>query len=407
MRRTTLSCALIIGLVGCSAALGVGCGGDDNGSGGDTPDGSAKDAAHDSNGSTDSGKDTSTTQDAGTDSTTEQPDTGTDSGQDSSIPDSGHDSGLDAGQDSSIVDAGHDSSTVDAGQDSSTVDSGQDSSTVDSGQDSSTVDSGQDSSTVDSGQDSGTQDSGTTDAGTDADTDAGTTDAGTTDAGTDSGSADAGTDASDAGGSSFDNPVQIDVSSVLDVNTVATETLTTPSSLTAMDASNFDFMTQSKATQLSPGGLGLPDNAFFAAVANVHPNVQLRWSNANGPNSRVVKDGTAFTFPVPQAVYTEIQIFAVSTEGSTSVDVTVTYDDNSTNGGVTIAVADWFKAVNTGQFRIIEGLDRIQNGTTFVNAKTPGITGFNVTPGTSKAVKQVTITRQSGGYFVFYGATAW
>src|SRR5207249_3847343 len=67
MRRTTLSCALIIGLVGCSAALGVGCGGDDNNNpGGDTPDGSAKDAAHDSN-TVDTGKDTSTPEDAGTD----------------------------------------------------------------------------------------------------------------------------------------------------------------------------------------------------------------------------------------------------------------------------------------------------------------------------------------------------
>ena len=40
-------------------------------------------------------------------------------------------------------------------------------------------------------------------------------------------------------------------------------------------------------------------------------------------------------------------------------------------------------------------------------AKNPGITGFNVTVDTTKAVKQVTIARQSGGYFVFYGATAW
>jgi hypothetical protein len=278
---------------------------------------------------------------------------------------------------------------IGAGQGATPADTGTGTAATDSGG----IDTGIHDGAVDGSgpQDVAPRDGGVRDGGRDAGN------------GTDAGNGDA-SDAGDAG--IIANLVPFDVSSVLTADTVATTTLADAAALTFMDRTGNDLMTQAKADQLAGSATGLPDNALFPANGS-HPQVQLHWSNAsNGPNSRVVKDTTPFMFLVPQRVYAQIQIYAVSTEGSTTADVTVTYSDNTTNV-IVVTLADWFTPPAPGQFPLVTGLDRIQNGATLSNPGA-GIFGVNLYPDTSKAVKQVTITRAApGGFLVFYGAAGW
>lgn len=366
MRKTIFSCALLLGVSGACAVVGAGCS-DEAGSGTDSPDSSTgtTDASHDSS----TGHVDSSVPDAG------QTDSGSADADAGSPP---HDSGADTGSNDAASDGSANDAATDAGHDGAT-----------------------DSGSNDAGTDGATNDGGGQDAGTDGSS---------TDAGSDASPSDGGgADAADASGNAFDNPVQIDVTSVLTANTVVTTTPLNGFTLTSMDKTNYDFLTNSKAQQLSVTGAGLPDDASFGAVAGVHPKVKLHWSNTlNQLNSRVVMDSTPFTFAVPQANYSQVQIYGLSTEGSTTINVLVTYADNSTNGtGVTLAISDWFNDPSVDQFALIDNLDRIQGGTVLDAVKNPGIFGSNLNPDTTKAVKQITVTNKGTGYFVFYGAVAW
>jgi hypothetical protein len=219
-------------------------------------------------------------------------------------------------------------------------------------------------------------------------------------------------DAGEAGGG-FNNPVQIDVTSVFNADTVATTTLMDAGALTYMDTVMSDFPTMSRALQLSATGLGLPDTAFFATSGTIHPQVQLHWSDtSNALNSRVVPPVTPvvpFLFRVPPAAYSELQLFALSSGGTATVTVTVTYADNTTNGGVSVTVPDWVGGTPAaGEFALLGGggANRIHLGATLQPAKGQ-IYGINVRADATKSVTQVTLTSHGPGYFVFYGAIAY
>ena len=370
MRKTIFSCAFLLSVSAACAVASVGCSGDDS-----------TDEPGDSGSTTDAAKDTGTTHDATTD--TGKSDTG-----------SGVDSG--GGDDASNDTGTPDTSTPDTGTPDTGVDAAKDGSTDaahDTGTDTGTPDTGTDTGTPDTGTDTGTPDTGAPDAGTDA-----------SDASTDSGA-----DASDASAISFDNPVQIDVTTVLTANTVVTTTpLPTGVLLTSMDKTGWDFVTNAKAKQKDPTYVGLPDDATFPAVVGVHPFIKLHWNNAvDQLNSRVVQDATPFTFPVTPAVYSRLQVFGVSTEGATTINVVITYSDASTSTGVDLQIADWFNTPTSDQFTVISGMNRIDNGITWDTRMIPGIFGSNVTPDPTKSVASVTIKNTGSGYFVFYGAVGY
>jgi len=223
-------------------------------------------------------------------------------------------------------------------------------------------------------------------------------------------------------GPSFDNPVQIPVTAVLNVNTVVTSTPLNGFPLTPMDGTgagaNTDFGTKSKMAQLSATANGLPDDAFFPASGTTYPNTQLHWNNAvNQLNSRLVQVGdTSFAFDVPPATYHQIVLYATSAGGKTGINVVITYSDTTTSGTKFFTVADWFNGPSASEFTLIGSLDRITAGNTLDNRPNFEITGTNIGPDTSKVVQSVTITNVgdppgdpngSKGAYVFYGAVGY
>jgi len=193
-------------------------------------------------------------------------------------------------------------------------------------------------------------------------------------------------------------PAEFDLSSLLNADVVmnTTDPLTGPNSeKTAMDGSAYVLMTQSYASAESAGGSGLPDNGFFPANGE-HPAVQLYATNAgDAPNARFSgTDGDAYTIAVPERPYNQIQIYATSTEGSTTVTFTLNYDDGTTDTR-TVAIADWFTdPPNPGQSYLIDGLDRHSIGDGLTDpAHDPAIFVVNLNPDPSKALTSVDISK--------------
>ena len=174
-----------------------------------------------------------------------------------------------------------------------------------------------------------------------------------------------------------------------------------------MDASGFSLLTQSVATALGgSAGKGLPDDGFFPANT-AHPDVKLHFRNDDdGPNSRVLKAGESFSFAVPVASYQQVQLYALSTEGKSTVKVTLTYADATTEAR-SVTLGDWFDdPAPAGQFFLVDGLDRFGNSG-YVAAHDPAISGVNLAPNTLKKLVSVTVEGQGTGVVTFYGATAW
>ena len=210
---------------------------------------------------------------------------------------------------------------------------------------------------------------------------------------------------------SIDNPVQIDVKALLTADTVLNNGAAggLDPVQDAIDGTGYMMVTQSAANQLRPGSTnyGLPDNATFAKDAN-HPALHLTWDNADdGFNSRIVKTGDTFTIPVPPTTYTQFQVFTVSSEGSSSMQFTLNYDDG-TSDVKNVTFADWFNNAAAGTFYVIDGLDRVGAGNTYDAAHNPDLVGANLNPNVAKTLTSVVVKHlTSNGWFVFFGATAW
>ncbi|MCB9685877.1 MAG: thrombospondin type 3 repeat-containing protein [Alphaproteobacteria bacterium] len=205
-----------------------------------------------------------------------------------------------------------------------------------------------------------------------------------------------------------DAPCQgIDLSAVLIHDTVVNDGNGLDLTRDVMDASGFDFLTQSVATAAGAAlGQGLPDDGFFPADAQ-HPDLQLGWSNDDdGPNSRILRQGESLAFAVPPGSYTHLQLYALSTEGASTIQVVVTYDD-ATRDSQAITVRDWYDDVVTAnQYQLVNGLDRYGN-LGWTDANDPCLYAIELNPDPARLVVSVDVSQPSTDWFVFYGALAW
>jgi hypothetical protein len=142
--------------------------------------------------------------------------------------------------------------------------------------------------------------------------------------------------------------------------------------------------------------------------------VQLHFSDkSTAPNSVVLNrpapnDALSLQFAVPPADYTRLQIYGTSTNGGTTLSITLTYSDTSTVT-TTLTVPDWGSSSQASGpvFVFVGGLGRLgtqifEKNYTFV------IYGVNVTCNQNKLLTSVKLAVGGGSAaFTFYGATAW
>jgi hypothetical protein len=214
----------------------------------------------------------------------------------------------------------------------------------------------------------------------------------------------------------FDNPVQIDVTSILAIDTIATSatggtTVLPGGALTSMDGSGYDYYTANVATTNGIAG-GVPANGLFPANGTQNPVVQLHFSDSstaanslllNGPSPN---NGETFSFNVPAFGYTALQLYGTSTEGTSTLALTLTYSD-ATTSSASVTIPDWSTGSATAPvFVLVGSLGRLGSGT-FEQDYKFALYGANVTPSAGKSLASVTVAHSGTGRYVFYGATAW
>jgi hypothetical protein len=184
--------------------------------------------------------------------------------------------------------------------------------------------------------------------------------------------------------------------------------------LVAIDGEGNDYMTEAVAEANSDTGGGLPNDGFFAADSD-HPDVQLAFSDSssapnsfilNAPDTSILSVG----FPVVLTSYSTVQIYGTSTEGSSSLTVTLAYTDSSTDV-TSFTVPDWFQysSAVAPVFVVQSGLSRFSAGTPDDDSDTPALYGATAQANPAKTLVSVTISVAGGSNnrFVLYGATAY
>lgn len=231
-----------------------------------------------------------------------------------------------------------------------------------------------------------------------------------------------GDDASEDAGPTFANPLQVDVRSLFNSNTIVT-TADGGIPLFPMDGvsadDNNDFPTQSFMTQIGQSTtFGLPDEAVFPSTTPDVPNLKLWWTNDNNLNynSLVVSSasGMDYTFALPPQSYSQVQLYATGAAGASTLNYTLTYKDGQVPQSV--AIADWCTQSMpvAGQFTIAS-VYRIEDGTMLDSANPTlacHIFAINLNPDSGRILENVSFQDEvlgtgSTANFVFYGATAW
>ncbi len=172
------------------------------------------------------------------------------------------------------------------------------------------------------------------------------------------------------------------------------------------------FMTAAGATKLGkPTTTALPDDGHFPADMH-HPDVVLNFSNAapaTAPQTHFVPVSGTFKFAVPAAAYSKFFLFFNGADNGTTVKVTYTYSDATTevhNGMIPDYYADITPTAQNMIFNLAPDLAKYSN----MNAQTEmahhHITGIEMDPTTpTKTLTGVQVDRGPNGYLVFWGAT--
>jgi hypothetical protein len=236
--------------------------------------------------------------------------------------------------------------------------------------------------------------------------------------------------------SPFAGLVQIDVSSILTANTVAT-TQKPNSGAPIVWADGFfgqhDFATNAEITALMPGAgyVGLPDTGHFAGNGATIPPAQLAWNNSiNNDNSVLLQNpfadagvANSLTFAVPSARYQQLQIYVTATHGSAGVGsnlgVSVVYADKTSTAS-TVMVPAWDTNAATldagpAEHVLVSGVSAMDpTARTVSTGFTVSIFAIDLDPNPLKSLVRVTLVDRGGDptqyafeTVLFYGATGW
>ena len=195
--------------------------------------------------------------------------------------------------------------------------------------------------------------------------------------------------------------VQFDLSSLLNDDV---EIDSTGQSGDSIDGSNYAYMTASRAVALGYAGMGLPDNGLIPADGN-HAAIQLAAIEGHeGFNVNLMLAGNNYIVSVPNRPYTQVQLFAVSTEGTASMTFTLYYND-ATSDVRSMSVPDWIGgAPGPDEFYFVTGLARESN-TGGVQAENAKIFGLNLNPNPAKTLTAIQVSLPAGGQrFVLFAA---
>jgi MYXO-CTERM domain-containing protein len=213
---------------------------------------------------------------------------------------------------------------------------------------------------------------------------------------------------------SADQVVQIPVDALLNARAVTTLTagMVVPWTVGVDGGGNSDgYMTAAASKFLNqPATLKtLPDDGVFPADAR-HPEVVLHFSNdapATSQQTHYVRGAGNFSFAVPASTYSKLFVFATSSEGTSTLRVTMTYADTTTDVA-NIVVPDYYTVIPANDpviFNLASDLPKWTKTNTIAEMNHHNLTGLEIHPALSKVLNNVQIDKTAAGYFVFWGAT--
>lgn len=134
------------------------------------------------------------------------------------------------------------------------------------------------------------------------------------------------------------------------IDAVAENTTALATTGTAIDGSNFVLYSAFYGSLFSPAGVGLPNNGLISSGTSTYQMAPYTQNNllyllAGSADSLVL------TTPMPYAAFSLLNF---STEGSSTMSVTIRFTDNTTQAFTNVTVQDWFN----GTGAVITGFDR-------------------------------------------------
>jgi hypothetical protein len=159
----------------------------------------------------------------------------------------------------------------------------------------------------------------------------------------------------------------------------------------------------------APVANALPDDGRFPADTR-HPEVVLHFSNAAdaaSPQTHLVKPSVSFSFAMPAATYSKLFLFFNGAAGGTTVKVTLTYADATTEIQ-NATVPDYYADISPTDpviFNLATNLAKWSKTTTIAEANHHNITGVELHPMAAKALTGIQVDRGANGYLLFWGAT--
>jgi hypothetical protein len=153
----------------------------------------------------------------------------------------------------------------------------------------------------------------------------------------------------------------------------------------------------------------LPDDGKFAANAR-HPDVALHFSNDADPASQQtywVRGAGNFTFPVPAATYSKMFLFLTSSEGSSTLKLTLVYAD-ATSDVINVTLPDYYADVSPTDpvlFNLASDLPKWTKTNAVAEMNHHNLTGVEIHPAAAKSLNSIKVEKTAAGYLVFWGAT--
>ena len=170
------------------------------------------------------------------------------------------------------------------------------------------------------------------------------------------------------------------------------------------------LITRSAAEIRNAGKLNpLPDSGFFAANRQ-HPDIQLPYGTVgSGPQvHQAVARTEICLIPVPANHYIQMQLFFISAQGPTPIEIKLEYADGSSDERQTV-VPDFYwllKDTDKGWFVLAADFGKVNLNGLMTESVHHFIHGFNLDPDSSKVLQSVQVTkRDSGSVLNLFGAT--
>ena len=204
-------------------------------------------------------------------------------------------------------------------------------------------------------------------------------------------------------------PVQIDISGLLNDRVVVTAQggQLQPAQHGLDSTANSALITHSAAA-VAGNLTGLPDNGQFSGNDR-HPTIQLRYARSDGGPQvhRAISRNESIRVEVPGHRYRRLQLFLISSHGTTPLEVHMIYEDG-TNGKRNTIAPEFHSAAPSDDprwFVLASGLSAVALDGKAAGSGSGNLFGFDLNPDPTKKLVRVEMVRQdTGSVLTFFGA---